>query len=188
MKLHASVAVIGAALLAVVASAPAFAGHHHGFHPRHHHYYRHHHNDWGWYLGLSTLFVLPEIIRQTQYEPYPYSDTRYASNNYVPYANVERALTLTPVEQPLNQAVAVPSRSADALESVASDESVAQEVLRVADSGQSYSESRAMLAASVRSLPANARVIQTDSGTEYEWQGQYYHYNWQSDMYEPLSQ
>lgn len=186
MTLPTSIRLLLAGVLAVAACAPAYAGHHHGFHPRHHHhYYRHHHNDWGWYLGLSTLFVLPEIIRQSQYD----DGNRYPQTYYAPYADRQRSLSVVPV----NQAMALTTadkldQRVNATTATTSSESVADEVLRVANNG-TYADATAsdFLSSSVRSLPANARVIQTDSGTEYEWQGQHYHYNWQTDMYEPLS-
>ncbi|QSX33208.1 hypothetical protein JYB87_16010 [Shewanella avicenniae] len=177
-----------ATVLLASASAPAMAGHRDNFYPRHHSYRHHHHSDWGWYLGLSTLLVLPEIIRQSQADYYP---TPYASNPYyTPYApNV----SLTPVTTSLNTPIysatfehenaLAAENSADAY----ANESVAQQVLRIADSEEAAKAAQAMALPSVRSLPANARVIQTENGTEYEWQGQRYRFDWQTEMYQPLN-
>ncbi|KFZ37850.1 hypothetical protein HR45_08335 [Shewanella mangrovi] len=172
------------ALITLVVS-PAYAGHRGGYyHPSHHHY-RHHHNDWGWYLGLSTLVLLPEIIRQTQPrmpEPYPY---------YAPYAPAVTVTPLSPYAQDYDASYgnddALPQNdSAYAKSDAATDlESGADMVTTSRNAARSYE--RPTLQSGVRSLPANARVIQTAHGTEYEWLGQRYHYDWQTELYMPLS-
>lgn len=163
------------AALAIASSTPAMAGHRHGGYYDHYRpYHRHHHswgNDLGWVVGMGALAILPQVLYAQQMQsasvPYQYDD--------VP------SVSMTPT----NQAIVVSNNSYDDADQYQYQTAVANEVMNRANESASSSQS---YAEAVRSLPANARVIQTASGTEYEWLGQRYHYDWQTDLYQPLSQ
>ena len=166
------------AALTIACSTPAVAGHRHGGHYYEHYrpHHSHHHrwgNDFGCFVGMSALAILPQVL---------YAQQMQSESVSVPYQYDEApSVSMTPT----NQAIVV--SNIDYGDDVAQYQTaVANEVMSRVNADDSAA--RRQYVEAVRSLPANARVIQTANGTEYEWLGQRYHYDWQSDLYQPVSQ
>ncbi|MCE9680489.1 hypothetical protein LZP69_15140 [Shewanella sp. AS1] len=131
-------------------------------HQRHHSHHRHHrHRDfWRWGLGLSLTYPL-------------WSNTwgYWGNRDYFPYGYRQSPLILGPA-----QTLSPPQTYRP--------QTVTSPPLKLAQPSTPVSVTRQIKTSqTIQSLPANARVIQREGGTVYEWQGTVYVYDWQSQSY-----